>query len=52
VGSGETVKEAILEVISWLSKHEGASVRDAIESFMPFTSLRDETQEMIRVLSL
>ena len=31
VGSGEAVKEAIPEIISWLSRHEGTSVKDAIK---------------------
>jgi glutamyl-tRNA(Gln) amidotransferase subunit E len=32
VGTGRTAKEAIPDVLTWLSKHEGASVKDAIES--------------------
>ncbi len=32
VGSGETAKEAIPEVVSWLSKHEEASAKEALES--------------------
>ncbi len=30
VGSGETAKEAIPEIVTWLSMHEGASVKEAI----------------------
>jgi glutamyl-tRNA(Gln) amidotransferase subunit E len=32
VSSGETTKEAIDDVVSWLSKHEGASAKEALES--------------------
>jgi glutamyl-tRNA(Gln) amidotransferase subunit E len=32
LSSGETVKEAIPEIVGWLSKHERAPVKDAIES--------------------
>jgi len=31
IGSGETTKEAIPEIITWLSKHEGATAKEAIE---------------------
>jgi len=32
IGSGKATKEAIPEIITWLSKHEGATAKDAIES--------------------
>jgi len=32
VDSGETAKEAISDIIRWLSKHEGATVKEAVES--------------------
>jgi glutamyl-tRNA(Gln) amidotransferase subunit E len=32
VDSGETAKEAIPDIITWLSKHEGATVKKAVES--------------------
>jgi len=32
VDSGETAKEAISDIIIWLSKHEGATVKEAVES--------------------
>ena len=31
IGAGETTKEAIPDILTWLSKHEGATVREAIE---------------------
>ena len=31
LGSGETTKEAIPDILTWLSKREGATVREAIE---------------------
>ncbi len=50
VGSGETVKEAIPEIVGWLSKHEGASVRDAIESLGLGMISREELELMIEEL--
>jgi glutamyl-tRNA(Gln) amidotransferase subunit E len=32
IGSGELAKEAVADVFSWLSKHEGKSLRDAVDS--------------------
>lgn len=32
VGAGKTAKEAVPDILTWLSKHEGASVKAAIES--------------------
>nr|MDO8132617.1 Glu-tRNA(Gln) amidotransferase subunit GatE [Candidatus Njordarchaeum guaymaensis] len=31
LGSGETTKEAIPDVLTWLSRHEGATVREAVQ---------------------
>jgi len=32
IEAGQTVKEAVPDVVSWLAKHEGASVKEALES--------------------
>lgn len=32
VDTGETAKEAIPDIITWLSKHEGATVKEAVEN--------------------
>jgi len=32
IDRGQTVKEAVPEIVSWLAKHEGASVKEALES--------------------
>jgi glutamyl-tRNA(Gln) amidotransferase subunit E len=32
IGAGELAKEAVVEVFAWLSKHEGKSVQDAVDS--------------------
>ncbi len=32
VGTGKTAKEAVPDILTWLSKHEGSSVEAAIES--------------------
>ena len=32
VGAGELAKEALADVFSWLSKNEGKTVQDAIDS--------------------
>ena len=31
LSSGETTKEAIPDILTWLSRHEGATVREAVE---------------------
>jgi len=31
LGSGKTTKEAILDILTWLSRHEGATVGEAVE---------------------
>jgi glutamyl-tRNA(Gln) amidotransferase subunit E len=31
LGSGETTKEAIPDILTWLSRHEGATVTEAVE---------------------
>jgi len=32
IGSGETVKEAVPDIVPWLARNEGASVKEALES--------------------
>lgn len=32
IDRGQTVKEAVADIVSWLAKHEGASVKEALES--------------------
>jgi len=32
IDAGQTVKEAVPDLVSWLAKHEGVSVREALES--------------------
>jgi len=32
IDAGQTVKEAVPDIVSWLAKHEGASVKEALES--------------------
>jgi len=32
IDSGQTVKEAVADIVSWLAKHEGASVKEALNS--------------------
>jgi len=50
VGSGRTVKEAIPEIVGWLSKHGGASVRDAIEGLKLGMISREELELMVEDL--
>jgi len=50
VGSGEAVKEAIPEIVGWLSRHEGASVRDAIKGLGLGMISREELELMIEDL--
>jgi len=50
VDSGETVKEAIPEIVGWLSKHEGAAVRGAIEDLGLGMISREELELMIEDL--
>jgi len=50
VGSGETVKEAIPEIVGWLSKHESASVRDAIDGLGLRTISREELELIVEDL--
>ncbi|MGQ9460715.1 MAG: Glu-tRNA(Gln) amidotransferase subunit GatE [Candidatus Bathyarchaeaceae archaeon] len=47
VGSGETAKEAIPEIIDWLSKHEGATAKEAIESLGLAMISQKELEKMI-----
>jgi len=47
VDSGEVAKEAIPEIIAWLSKHEGAAVMDAVEGLGLAMVSREELETMI-----
>jgi len=47
IGSGRTTKEAIPEIITWLSKHEGATAKEAIESLGLAMISRKELEKMI-----
>jgi len=47
IGSGKTTKEAIPEIITWLSKHEGATAKEAIESLGMAMISQKELEEMI-----
>ncbi len=47
VGSGKTTKEATPEIITWLSKHEGATVKEALESLGLAMISQKELEEMI-----
>jgi len=47
IGSGKTTKEAIPEIITWLSKHEGATAEEAIESLGLAMIPQKELEEMI-----
>jgi glutamyl-tRNA(Gln) amidotransferase subunit E len=50
MGSGKTTKEAIPEIITWLSKHEGARAKEAIESLGLVMISRKELEAMINDL--
>ncbi len=47
IGSEKTTKEAIPEIITWLSKHEGATAKEAVESLGLAMISRRELEEMI-----
>jgi len=47
VDSGETTKEAIPDVITWLSKHEGATAKEAVESLGLAMISEEELEKMI-----
>ena len=47
IGSGKTTKEAIPEIITWFSKHEGATTKEAIESLGLAMISQKELEEMI-----
>jgi len=47
IGSGKTTKEAIPEIITWLSKHEGATAKEAVESLGLAMISRRELEAMI-----
>ena len=52
IDSGQTVKEAVADIVSWLAKHEGASVKEAFESLglgmLSETELEKLIEELIR----
>jgi len=50
VGSGKTTKEAIPDIITWLSKHEGATAKEAIESLGLVMISQMELEKMIEHL--
>jgi glutamyl-tRNA(Gln) amidotransferase subunit E len=47
IGSGELTKEALQDVVIWLSKHEGQSPRKAIENLGLKTLSREELERII-----
>jgi len=47
IGSGELTKEALQDVVIWLSKHEGQSPRKAIENLGLKTLSREELEGII-----
>jgi glutamyl-tRNA(Gln) amidotransferase subunit E len=47
VDAGETAKEAISEVITWLSKHEGATAKEAVETLGLTMIAQEELEKMI-----
>lgn len=47
VGSGELTKEAISEIVSWLSQHEGKTVQEAINSIGLRILTREELQKVV-----
>ena len=47
IGSGKTTKEAIPEILTWLSKHEGAAAKEAIEGLGLEMISEKELEEMI-----
>jgi len=47
IDSGKTTKEAIPEIITWLSKHEGATVKETIESLGLAMISQKELERMI-----
>ena len=47
VDAGETAKEAIPEVITWLSKHEGATAKEAVETLGLTMIAQEELEKMI-----
>ncbi|MDH5635814.1 MAG: Glu-tRNA(Gln) amidotransferase subunit GatE [Candidatus Bathyarchaeota archaeon] len=47
IESGETAKEAIPEIITWLSKHDGATAKEAIENLGLAMISRKELERII-----
>lgn len=50
ISSGKTTKEAIPDVVLWLSKHEGSTAKQAIESLGLTTISQKELETMIKEL--
>jgi len=46
VGSGDVAKEVILDILAWLSKHEGAAVKEAVED-LGFAMMSEKELEKI-----
>ncbi|MEM3551065.1 MAG: Glu-tRNA(Gln) amidotransferase subunit GatE [Candidatus Bathyarchaeia archaeon] len=47
LGSGQLTKEALPEVVTWLSKHEGRSIIEAIESLGLKVLSKEELEEIV-----
>ena len=47
IDKGQTVKEAVADVVSWLAKHEGASVKQALESLDLIMLSETELEKLI-----
>lgn len=47
IDAGETAKEAIPDIITWLSKHEGATVKEAVESLGLAMISQEELERMV-----
>ncbi|MGB9778477.1 MAG: GatB/YqeY domain-containing protein, partial [Candidatus Bathyarchaeales archaeon] len=47
ISSGELTKEALQDVVTWLSKHEGQSPKKAIESLGLKTLSKEELEKII-----
>jgi glutamyl-tRNA(Gln) amidotransferase subunit E len=47
IDAGETAKEAIPDIITWLSKHEGTTVKEAVESLGLAMISQEELEKII-----
>jgi glutamyl-tRNA(Gln) amidotransferase subunit E len=50
IDSGETVKEAVADIVSWLAKHEGASAKESLESLGLGMLSESELEKLIEEL--